>query len=115
MRTRLAAASVGTTLLLGGSLLAACGGSGPVAVRSTTTPAIGPRDAAQLFAGACASCHGPAGEGGWSGVPLDVAAFDQRRIADVIRHGAGAMPAAADGMTDEEVDVLVEHVVALRQ
>jgi len=114
MHPRPAILSLGAKLLLTGTLLAACGDSSP-AIAHSTTPAGGPRDAAQLFEGACASCHGPTGEGGLSGVSLrEATAAERQLIFDAIRHGVGAMPASSDDMSDEEIDALVEYVVGLR-
>ena len=101
-------------LLLAVSLLAACGGSSTTTTRSTM-PANGSLDAARLFAGACASCHGPLGEGGPSGVSLTATtATDRQLIIDTIRHGTGAMPASSGGMNDDQVKALADYVAGLR-
>ena len=114
MHPRFAVLSLGAKLLLTGTLLAACGDSGTAIARSTA-PVGEPRDAAQLFEGACASCHGPVGEGGSSGVSLgDATPADRQLIFDAIRYGVGAMPASSGGMSDEEVDALVEYVIGSR-
>jgi mono/diheme cytochrome c family protein len=106
--------SVGSALLLAGTLLAGCGGSS-TAIVHPTTPAGGPPDAAHLFQAACAACHGPAGAGGISGVSLkELATSDRPAIADAIRHGIGAMPASSAGMSDDEINALAEYVVGLR-
>lgn len=102
-------------LLVAVSVLAACGGSGPTTT-GQTVPVNGSLDAARLFEGACASCHGPSGEGGLSGVSLrETSAVDRQTIADAIRFGLGAMPASADGMSDEQLKALIEYVAGLRQ
>jgi mono/diheme cytochrome c family protein len=114
MRPRPASLSLGATLVLTGTLLAACGGPSTAIAHSTTPPRV-PRDATQLFEETCAACHGSAGEGGLSGASLGGAsAEDRARIADAIRHGAGAMPASPGGMSDEEISALVEYVIGLR-
>jgi mono/diheme cytochrome c family protein len=100
-------------LVLTVSLSAACGGAG-TPTTGPTQPADGPRDAAQLFAAACAACHGPLGEGGLSGVPLNkTSAADRQLVIRAIRDGVGAMPASSGGMTDEEITALAEHVAGL--
>jgi mono/diheme cytochrome c family protein len=115
MNPRLTTLSLGATILLAGSLLAACGGSGTAVAHSAATPAAGPRDAALLFEGACATCHGRAGEGGLSGVRLRGATVaDRSRTADEIRDGVGAMPPAPDDMTDREIQELADYVAGLR-
>lgn len=102
-------------LLLAVTLLAACGGSS-TAITNPTPPAGGRLDAAQLFEGACAACHGPAGDGGLSGVPLNqVTAADRQRVIDVIRDGLGAMPASPGGMSDEQIEALADYVTGLRR
>jgi len=101
-------------LLLAGTLLAACGDPGT----TTTDPTLRaewPQRAAQLFEAACASCHGPLGEGGLAGVTLNhMAATDRQLIIDAIRHGVGAMPASSGGMSDEQIKALAEYVAGLR-
>jgi mono/diheme cytochrome c family protein len=114
MNPRPASIPLLASLLLTGALLAACGDSG-TALAYATAPAGGPRDAAPLYEASCASCHGSTGDGGLSGVSLrEATAADRQLILDAIRNGDGAMPATADGMSDEEIDALVEYVVGLR-
>jgi mono/diheme cytochrome c family protein len=114
MNPRPAILSLGAMLLLSGPMLAACGGSGP-AVAQATTPAGGPRGAAELFAAACASCHGRLGDGGPSGVPLAEVTADRVSIIGVIRYGVGGMPASSNGMSDAEVEALADYVAGLGQ
>jgi mono/diheme cytochrome c family protein len=99
-------------LVLSGALLAACGGSSP-AIAHATTPG-GPRDAAQLFAAACATCHGRLGEGGPSGVPLTRTTADRVSVVGAIRYGVGGMPASGSGMSDDEIEALADYVAGLR-
>lgn len=105
----------GVTMLVVTMVTASCGGSGAQAA-GPTPPADGPRSAAQLYTSACAACHGPSGEGGLSGVPLDeLSAADRQPVISAIRYGVGAMPASADGMSDEQIEALAEYVVGLRR
>ena len=94
--------------------VASCGGSS-TPTTDPTRPADGPRNAAQLFVAACATCHGPLGEGGLSGVPLNEAsAADRQLVIRAIRSGVGGMPASQDGMSDEQIKALAEYVAGLR-
>ena len=107
-------------LQLAVTLLAACGGSSTASTHPTM-PADGSQvaaerqDAAQLYGTACASCHGPAGEGGLAGVPLgEKAAAGRQKIIDAIRYGVGGMPASSGGMSDEQINALADYVAGLR-
>jgi mono/diheme cytochrome c family protein len=104
----------GIPVLAATLVIASCGGAGTPA-GDPTPPAGGPRDAAQLFVTACASCHGPLGKGGSSGVPLNgTTAADRQQTIGAIRFGIGAMPAASDGMSDEQIKALADYVAGLR-
>jgi mono/diheme cytochrome c family protein len=93
---------------------ASCEGSTPQAPRLAQA-ADRPQGAAELYAAACASCHGLQGDGGVSGVPLGGASDgDPQRVIDAIRYGVGGMPASSEGMRDEQVEALVEYVSGLR-
>ncbi|WP_240741625.1 c-type cytochrome [Deinococcus sp. KSM4-11] len=48
--------------------------------------------ALSVYAASCASCHGPAGGGG-IGPSLRASTLTRNALADIIRHGQGAMPA----------------------
>ena len=66
----------------------------------------------QTYAGACAKCHGLAGEGG-IGPKLDGSAgrLDPAGIEKVVREGnANAMPAVGAGWTDTQVNALTGYV-----
>ena len=104
----------GVTVLVVTLVTAACSGSS-TATMDPTWPAGGPRDAAQLFVAACASCHGPRGAGGSSGVTLGAtSASDRQSIVRAIRDGVGGMPASSRGMSDEEINALAAYVAGLR-
>lgn len=101
-------------LLATGILVAACGGSSTT-IAYPAVPVDGAPDGAQLYEGACASCHGSLGEGGLSGVPLDgFSAADRQLIIGAIRRGVGGMPASSDGMSDAQIEAIVEYVAGLR-
>lgn len=104
----------GVPVLVATMVTAACGGPG-APTTDPTPPGDGPRDAAQLFVAACASCHGPLGEGGSSGVRLnETSAVDRKVIIGAIRYGVGGMPASSHGMSDKEINALAEYVAGLR-
>jgi len=105
----------GVTTLAVTLVTGSCGGSGAQAA-GPTLPADGPRSAAQLYVAACAACHGPLGEGGLSGVPLDeLSAADRQPVISAIRYGVGGMPASSNGMSDEQIEALAEYVAGLRR
>lgn len=105
----------GVTMLAITLVTASCGGSGAQAA-APTLPVAGPQGAAGLFVAACGACHGPLGEGGLSGVPLDEdSAADRQAVINAIRYGVGGMPASADGMSDDQIDALAEYVAGLRR
>ena len=109
-----AAILMAVILLATGPLLAACSGSGATSTHPAMPPG-GSQDAAQLFEGACASCHGPRGEGGLSGVPLEETATDDRQqVIAAIRNGVGRMPASSGGLSDEQLKALADYVAGLR-
>ena len=104
----------GVTILAATLVTASCGGAGTLAA-DRTQPVDGTRNAARLFVAACASCHGLPGEGGSSGVPLDgTSAADRQLVISAIRYGVGRMPAASDGMSDEQIEALAEYTAGLR-
>ncbi len=121
MPRRHAIFSLTAIVLLAVTQFAACGGS---STRSTHPTGFAERsidapqryqDAAQRYAAACASCHGPSGDGGLSGVPLDrTTAADRQTIIDAIRYGVGGMPASRAGMSDEQIIALADYVAGLR-
>ena len=83
-------------------------------------------DARQLFAQACAKCHGPDGTGGLAMAtngprPIDLgnAAWQATRSDDeivaAIRDGRGAMPPFTGVLTPQQVTALARHVRSLRR
>jgi cytochrome c oxidase subunit II len=63
----------------------------------------------QTFAGACAPCHGDAGEG-LIGPPLEGRAPEAAQIEQVVRNGQGAMPAVGKGWDDRQMEALTAYV-----
>jgi cytochrome c oxidase subunit 2 len=65
----------------------------------------------QTYAGACAKCHGLAGEGD-IGPKLDgsAVASDPAGIEKVVREGRNAMPAVGAGWSDSQLDALTGYV-----
>jgi menaquinol-cytochrome c reductase cytochrome b/c subunit len=72
----------------------------------------------QLFAIACASCHGAQGEGG-VGPALNTqefqAKYDDQALFDTISNGHTATPMVAwgDSLTDEQINLLVQYIRVL--
>ncbi len=85
----------------------------------------GSTDGAQVFAAACASCHGPGGTPPAQmrdqlGVrDLAGAEFvgrrDRARIVDQIRRGApsGRMPAFTGALSEPQIEAVTDHVMTL--
>ena len=69
---------------------------------------------AELFQANCASCHGPAGEGG-AGPRLagNNRMKNSERVSSTILNGRGMMPGFRSLLSTEELERLVEHVVML--
>ena len=63
------------------------------------------------YRGACAKCHGLAGEGD-IGPELDQSPAVQQEadLRELIANGRGKMPSVGDGWSDEQMDALVEYV-----
>jgi mono/diheme cytochrome c family protein len=92
----------------------------PVTSVETPTPALPPPSltGAQLFAIACASCHGPKGEGE-VGPALNTKEFQDRysdqALFDTISNGHTATPMVAwgDNLTAEQIELLVRFIRTL--
>jgi len=63
----------------------------------------------ETFAGVCAKCHGPAGEGSNFAPALQGRAFDQT-TASVITQGIRRMPAVGAGWPDEQVKTTIAYL-----
>lgn len=102
------------------ALASACAGSAPASQDRSEV------DAPQLFAQACAKCHGADGAGGLEMAangprPIDLADSDWQRsrsddeIVAAIRDGRGAMPPFMDVLSPAQVGALARHVRSLRK
>jgi len=63
----------------------------------------------QIFEGACATCHGLAGEG-LVGPALSGVASNPDTVAQVVLHGRATMPAVGQGWTKAELDDLTTYL-----
>jgi cytochrome c oxidase subunit II len=65
----------------------------------------------EIFAGACAKCHGMRGEGligpALAGNPV---VEDRESVEEVVRNGRGAMPAVGEGWGERQMDALVQYL-----
>jgi cytochrome c oxidase subunit II len=63
------------------------------------------------FAGACAKCHGMAGEGLIGPALAGNPTIEQRdAVEEVVRNGRGQMPAVGQGWSDRQLDALVRYM-----
>lgn len=90
---------------------AGCSRGGPAA----------PPDGAQVFAAACARCHGPTGRGDGQlaqsvgGVPdLRTSTADADTVRRVVVEGRGTMPPHRGRLPAEHIEVVVPYVLQLR-
>jgi cytochrome c oxidase subunit 2 len=64
----------------------------------------------QIFAGACAKCHGDEGQGmigpGFSATTVQNAAS----VAEIVRNGRGQMPAVGEGWSDRQMKALTDYL-----
>jgi mono/diheme cytochrome c family protein len=78
-------------------------------------PTLSPKSGETIYAGLCAQCHGPKGEGvDGFGSPLNAAEFQQdtdQQIFDKINNGVGNyMPAWAGTLTSDQIDQVVKFI-----
>ncbi len=65
----------------------------------------------ELWAGVCAKCHGPNGEGGIGPRLAGSATLaDAAAVEDIVRNGRNAMPAVGSGWSDEQMDALTTYL-----
>ncbi len=68
---------------------------------------------ADIFAGACSSCHGADGQG-MNGMAPNLASYDDTIIANVLKHGKksaiGAMPSFDGRLTDTQVKAVASYI-----
>ena len=85
-----------------------------VIAREQVNPAQANPEGQDLFLDTCQFCHGPTGEGGHDGMPLEgLAAFDTSYVADIIRDGQNNMPAFTSMFSGGQIRALAEHVRTL--
>jgi mono/diheme cytochrome c family protein len=75
---------------------------------SETMPAEGGADAAAIYAGNCAGCHGA--DGGGSSAPSIAGEDDVDRIREQIREGGDGMPSFSGTLTAPQIDALAQFV-----
>ena len=65
----------------------------------------------ELWAGVCAKCHGPEGEGGIGRRIGGTAVLsDAEAIEDIVRNGRGEMPPVGAGWSDEQMEALTDYL-----
>jgi Cu(I)/Ag(I) efflux system periplasmic protein CusF len=73
-----------------------------------------PVDGAAVFAGNCAKCHGPKGEGTKKGIPLisghALAHTEEEYVQQVVNGKPNKMTAFRDKLTDKQIAAVVKHV-----
>ena len=104
------------TLALAAALVA-CGGdstgddaatSSATPAGSQTTPANATVDAAAIYAGNCAGCHGADGSGG--SAPSIVGEDNVDRIREQVQEGGDGMPSFSGTLTAPQIDALAQFV-----
>jgi cytochrome c oxidase subunit 2 len=66
---------------------------------------------AELWAGVCAKCHGPSGEGGIAPrIAGSVLLSDPAAVEDIVRNGRRTMPAVGSGWTSEQMSALTTYL-----
>ena len=66
----------------------------------------------EIFASACASCHGADGTGN-TGPDLTVlSTLTKDRIVDQVTNGGSSMPALGGQLSAEEIDVVADYVLS---
>jgi cytochrome c oxidase subunit II len=82
-----------------------------LASRRSDQSADGAELGEELWAGVCAKCHGPSGEGGigprLAGSPT---LQDATAIENIVRNGRRTMPAVGSGWSDEQMDALTTYL-----
>jgi cytochrome c oxidase subunit 2 len=79
--------------------------------RRTDQSAEGAALGAEEWAGVCAKCHGPDGEGGIGPrIAGSVLLTDPQTVDDIVRNGRRTMPAVGDGWTSEQMQALSTYL-----
>lgn len=82
--------------------------------REQVEPSQASQEGQRLFQNNCKFCHGPVGEGGHDGIPLEgLAAFDTGYVTDIIRNGQNNMPAFASMLSGSQIRALADLVRTL--
>jgi cytochrome c oxidase subunit 2 len=77
--------------------------------QATTSAALGRTE----FQGACATCHGMHGEGGYGPALSSSSLVTQKSaLAAIVRNGRNLMPPVGDTWTNEQIDALVAYTKA---
>lgn len=85
----------------------------PVSTTTTTVAATVPVSGAEVFAVNCAECHGPGGDGSSIGPSLIGNDLSIEAIATQLEFGSPNMPAWQNGLTPQELEVVIDHVAGL--
>lgn len=80
--------------------------TGAPAPATTTTAPGTPIDAAALFAGSCAGCHGA---GGGNLVPTGLSGS---QLVSVITNGRGSMPSYGSGLSTSQIQALADYLLS---
>jgi cytochrome c oxidase subunit 2 len=79
--------------------------------RRTDQSADGAELGAEEWAGVCAKCHGPDGEGGIAPrIAGSVLLTDPQTVDDIVRNGRRTMPAVGSGWTSEQIQALTTYL-----
>jgi cytochrome c551 len=94
---------------------AACGdtstdasSTAPAPAETQVVPTESATEAAALFAGNCAGCHGA--EGGGGSAPAISGEDDLERVRAQIENGGDGMPAFSGQLTPGQIDALAQYV-----
>jgi mono/diheme cytochrome c family protein len=64
-----------------------------------------------MWAGVCAKCHGPSGEGGFGPKLAGSATLaDPEAVETIVRNGRGEMPAVGADWSDEQLNALTTYL-----
>lgn len=92
-------------------VVASC--SKKIAPPTAVTELQNPSSALSVYNNFCVRCHG---DGGYSGKAPNLAKFagDKNAAVQIIKAGAGRMPAFQDRLTALEIDALADYVLSLK-
>jgi cytochrome c oxidase subunit 2 len=79
--------------------------------QGTASPAVGAALGKQVFQGVCASCHGLSGQGGIGpAISTSSTLQDKAALAQLVKNGAGQMPAVGNTWDDRLVNALSAYL-----